>query len=381
MSEFAIANAQIVLPDDVVHGSVLVRDGRIAEIDRSGRVPVGALDFGGDYLLPGLVELHTDNLEKHVRPRPGVRWPMLSAVLAHDGQIASSGITTVFDALAVGVSEKDKDFLRRDMLQEAAVTVERAQHAGLTRADHFLHMRCEVAHEGVPAMLEPFLASDRTRLVSLMDHTPGQRQFTDIEKFREYYRGAHGFTDEQLEKMVEAGRREAEQHALPNRRRIVADCSGRPIRLASHDDSTEAHVAESLDLGLTISEFPTTIIAARASRAGGMRTIMGAPNVVRGGSHSGNIAAAELARLGLLDCLSSDYVPASLLHAAFLLHDQIEVPLPEAVAIVSLNPASMAGLDDRGAIELGRRADMVRVALAGDFPVVRAVWREGSRVA
>ena len=378
--EQVFANARIVTADEVFTGSVAISGDRIVAMDRGAAVPAGAMDLGGEWLLPGFVELHTDNLEKHVGPRPGVRWPMLSAILAHDAQIAAAGITTVFDAVAIGVSEKDKDFLRRDMLQEAVNTLLRIEKDGLGKTEHFLHLRCEVANEGVPDMVAPLLENPLARLVSLMDHTVGQRQFVDEAKFREYYQGRFGFNDAQMDAMIERGKQDAALYSDVNRRDIVAMCVARGVPMASHDDATLEHVEESLSLGLTIAEFPTTVVAAQAARDGGMRTIMGAPNVVRGGSHSGNISAAELARRGLLDCLSSDYVPASLGHAAFMLHDTEGVNLPDAVAKISINPARMIGLDDRGEIAIGKRADLVRIALADRIPVIRQVWRAGERV-
>jgi alpha-D-ribose 1-methylphosphonate 5-triphosphate diphosphatase len=229
-------------------------------------------------------------------------------------------------------------------------------------------------------MVAPLLESPLSRLVSLMDHTPGQRQFTDIAKFYEYYQGRFGYNDAQMAEMIARGQAEAELFSGPNRRAIVAMCIQRNLKMASHDDATPEHVAESLGLGLTISEFPTTVLAAEAARAGGMTTIMGAPNVVRGGSHSGNVSAAELARLGLLDALSSDYVPVSLGHAAFKLHNDDGIALPDAVAKISLNPARMLGLTDRGEIAIGKRADLVRLSLLDGLPIVRQVWRAGERV-
>ncbi len=377
-AELILTNAIIVTAAEAFPGSVVVRDGIVAAVDRGASAAPGSVDLAGDYLLPGLVELHTDNLEKHVAPRPGVRWPMRGAVLAHDAQIAASGITTVFDALTL--CEVRDNPVRADMLQDAAATIVATQSAGLLRAEHFLHMRCEVGHEAVVEIFQTFLDNPLLRLVSLMDHTPGQRQFVSVEKYFEYYEGRFGYSRTEMSDLVE--RRLAEQglFAEKHRRTIAGMCSIHRLPAASHDDATSAHIDEAVGFGLTIAEFPTTHEAAAAAHAGGMAVVMGAPNVVRGGSHSGNVSASTLAAAGLLDILSSDYVPFSLLHAAFLLHRELDMKLTEVVAKISLNPARIVGLDDRGEIAAGQRADLVRVATAGDMPVVRQTWRAGRRI-
>lgn len=374
-----LTNAQIVLDDEVITGTVRIEDGRIDDVSTGTSGLPEAEDLAGDYLCPGLVELHTDNLEKHVQPRPKVHWPTSSALLAHDAQVVASGITTVLDAIAVGgtLSEDVRDHLVR----ESSEAIHSFRADGLLRADHHLHMRCEVAHKDVLTLFEPFKADPLVRLVSLMDHTPGQRQFVNLEKLRVYYKGRHHLDDAAFEQMI-IDRKEAQALYSDKHRKALVEMArdaGHPI--ASHDDATVDHVEEAVEMGLTISEFPTTLEAARAANAKGMRTIMGGPNVVRGGSHSGNVSAGELAEEGLLDALSSDYVPASLLHGALLLNAKHGVALPKALATVTRNPADMVGMDDRGRIAAGKRADLVRFRRLGDgVPAVRRVWREGVRV-
>lgn len=376
--DLVLTGARIVGPDAVLDGTVAVRDGRIVGVSAGRSAARGAEDLDGDLLLPGLVEIHTDNLERHLQPRPGVYWPSpRAAALAHDAQVAAAGITTVLDAIAVGDYREGGE--RRRMLLDAVEAVGAAQADGLFRADHRLHLRCEVSDEGVLDLFDRMADHPLVRLVSLMDHTPGQRQFADIQMYRRFTRGKN-WTDAEFEEHLRDRMRQHARHAGPNRARILAMCRERGIPLASHDDTVPAHVDEAAEDGLTVSEFPTTLAAAERARLRGLAIVMGAPNVVRGGSHSGNVSALELAEVGLLDGLSSDYVPASLLHAAFVLHGRAGVPLPEAVACVTLRPAGMVGLSDRGAVEPGLRADLVRVRVVDDLPVVRAVWRGGVRV-
>lgn len=378
MTEQVIANANLVLRDRVVHGRVLLQDGLIADIDEGSHLSAGAVDLEGDYLMPGLVELHTDNMEKHFNPRPGVMWPSsLAAILAHDVQIAGAGITTVLDAICVG--EYNANQMRRHILVESVAAVKEAAGQGLLRAEHLFHMRCEVSDEMVEVMFKPYADDPLVHLVSLMDHTPGQRQWRNMDAFKKFYK-LEKLSDEELEAEM-AGRIAAQKAFAEKHRKAILELS-RPknLPLASHDDTTPEHVEEGRADGVTISEFPTTMEAARAARAAGMGIVMGAPNVVRGGSHSGNVSALELAREGLLDALSSDYMPTSLLHAVFVLAEKTEMSLPEAAATVSTNPASMLRMSERGEIAPGKRADLIQVHKSGETPVVRQVWREGARV-
>ncbi|MEX0732158.1 MAG: alpha-D-ribose 1-methylphosphonate 5-triphosphate diphosphatase [Aquisalimonadaceae bacterium] len=377
-SEQILDNASVVLDGEVIHGHVVIRDGHIADVG-TGRCNVPHTeDLDGDYLTPGLVELHTDNVERHLIPRPGVRWPTMPGILAHDAAIASAGITTVLDAIACG-SDHGKEW-RKDICDAVVDGIGEARAAGLLRAEHLLHLRCEVVAPDMPESFARNIDNSLVRLVSIMDHTPGARQFVDMDKFREYYKGKHGLNDAELEAVI-AERREMQARYAPiHRDQVVSACRQRNITLASHDDATVEHIEEAVALGVTISEFPTTIAAAETARQRGLATVMGAPNMVRGGSHSGNVAADDLAGLGLLDVMSSDYVPISLMEATWLLNERAGFTLPEAFRVVSGNPARLLGLTDRGEIAAGKRADLARVRKADHGPVVRQVWRQGLRV-
>ena len=376
--ETVLKNARIVLADEVVLGSLTIRGGRIADVTQG--VAHAGEDMEGDFLLPGLVELHTDNLERHYSPRPRVRWHPVASVLAHDAQVASSGITTVFDALRVGLDE-DAD-VEAPEVRGLADAIEESVANDRLRADHFIHLRCEVSASDCLDGFALFENDPRVKLVSLMDHSPGQRQFIDLDTYASYYKVKMKLSDEEFRRFCERRMGESQRNAGPNRRAIAQAARARGIILASHDDATREHVVEAAADGVRVAEFPTTAAAARASKEAGMAVLMGAPNVVRGGSHSGNVSARTLAQAGDLDILSSDYIPFSLLQAAFFLGEVVEgISLPQAVTKVSKNPAEAVGLADRGVIEPGRRADLVRVRLDGDIPVVRTVWREGRRVA
>ncbi len=374
-----LTNARIVLPARVIeNGWIAMTGGNIVEIGE-GEAPERGIDMGGDLLIPGLVELHTDHIEQHFLPRPGVVWHPLAAALSYDAQIAASGITTVFDCFRVGSDERKDVF--SDHVVTLSETVQNAQADGLLRARHLIHLRCEVCSPDVVTGTEAMLARRPADIISLMDHTPGQRQFRSIEKLKEYYRRASNMTEAQMERFMAERIDLHAQYAGPHRRALVALAQRHGIRLASHDDTTKEQVDEAVSDQVSIAEFPVTVEAAVASHAAGISVLMGAPNVVRGGSHSGNVAAIELAHAGVLDILSSDYVPASLLFAAFrLVKDVAGIDLPAAIRTVTATPAAAAGLHDRGTLEAGRIADIVRVSDGADVPVIRSVWCAGRRV-
>jgi alpha-D-ribose 1-methylphosphonate 5-triphosphate diphosphatase len=376
--ETVFTNARIVLEDSIVTGSIQIRDGKIADISE-GSAQNGE-DFEGDYLIPGLVELHTDHLEQHYSPRPGVRWNATAAIQAHDAQIASSGITTVFDCLRMG-SDEDGGFEQGEM-RAMADAIQAAERQGRLRSEHLIHLRCEVSADNVLDHFADFANDPYVRLVSLMDHAPGQRQFQTMDQYIFYYQKKRGLSDEAFKIFIDKRVEESERNSTPHRIAIAKVCADNGITVASHDDATLAHVDEAIGNGVKLAEFPTSLDAAKASHQAGMSVLMGAPNIVRGKSHSGNIAARDLAEKDVLDVLSSDYVPLSLLYAPFILADEVDsISLPKAIAMVSATPARTVGLDDRGRIATGLRADLVRVHRPEGVPVARAVWREGRRVA
>ena len=372
-----IGNARLVLPDRVVPGGLVIEGGLIAEVFE-GAAPANALDWGGDLLAPGLVELHTDNLEHHLLPRPGVEWPHDLAILAHDAQLAGCGITTVFDALRVGSIPglaHSSAYARQVASEINALT-----NAGALRITHLLHLRAEICSETLSEELALFTPRDRVRLVSIMDHTPGQRQFRDPRQYARWFDRGDGVDEARFNAHVALMTAVRARHGAGHEAAILAAAARLGAVLASHDDTTGAEVAGSAAHGVRIAEFPTTLEAARACRDHGIATMMGAPNLIRGESHSGNIAAADLARAGLLDILSSDYVPASLLAGAMRLAELWD-DLPRAMACVSDRPARAAGLADRGRLAPGLRADLIRLARRDGSAILRETWVGGVRVA
>ncbi|MGO1073017.1 alpha-D-ribose 1-methylphosphonate 5-triphosphate diphosphatase [Lysobacter sp. CA199] len=376
MTEILLDNARLILPGEVIEGHAVLADGVIRDFGPGRLNAPAAIDCAGDYLLPGLVELHTDNLEKHLLPRPGAHWPAAAALFAHDAQLLAAGITTALNAISVGEEDAEEAV---DPVAVLAALAQAREDGGL-RIDHAVHLRCELPCPDLPERLRPLLDTPELRLLSLMDHTPGQRQFHDLERYRSYSaRHGNARDDQQFHARLEHLRQLQRRHADAHRGVVIEMALARGLPLASHDDSDLSHVAEAVEAGACIAEFPVNMATAVAARAAGLLVLAGAPNLVRGGSHSGNVAAADLARAGALDALSSDYVPGSLLLAAFQLGEWASIGLPRAIAMVTRTPARAIGYSDRGEIAAGLRADLLRVRVVRGLPQVEAVWVGGKQ--
>ena len=370
-------NALVVAPTESFSGTVVLSDGVIKEVGRGRSSLPAAMDLNGDYLLPGLIELHTDNLEHFLMPRPKVHWPSyLTALLAHDSLVTAAGITTVLDSVFLGSCDPVSP--RPKMIEASLQAIRQGDDLGMTRAQHFLHLRCELPDEDLLPLFEKYYRNSNLKLVSLNDHTPGQRQWRDMASFRSYYRADH-MSEEKISLVIERQLEMQDKYLTANRLRVLELCREIGITLASHDDTTEEHIVEAAAAGVTISEFPTTFKAATKGREMGLKTICGGPNLVRGGSHSANVSARELAEANLLDAISSDYYPAGLLEAVFVLHHELAYSLDRAVATVTSTPADMVGLTDRGRIEPGLKADLIQVKVRDGLPLILHVWQGGSQ--
>lgn len=379
MIDTILANATLILPTETLRGQLRIVDGHIAEIAEGNTVPNGATDCGGDLVMPGLIELHTDNLERHIEPRPKVDWPHAAAIIAHDAELASVGITTVFDALRVGSVVSNSKTNYGEYARALADEILGLRSQGALRISHFLHLRAEVCSETLVEELAKFGPDDRIGIVSLMDHTPGERQFRDLTQLRKYVMGKHGISDAEFEEHVSAQKALSARLGPIHEAAAVAAARRYGAVLASHDDTEADHVVRSAEHGAHFAEFPTTVEAARACNAHGIKVMMGGPNLIRGGSHSGNVAAQDLAEADLLDIVSSDYVPSSLLSAALML-GEIWGDTARGIATVTAAPAAAAGLVDRGRLAPGLRADLIRVTRVGTAGAVRGVWVKGTRV-
>ena len=373
-------NYRLLLPTEEILGTLAIKNGMIIDI-QPGIVSQGQ-NGNGDYLLPGLIELHTDNLEKSISPRPGIRFPIEIAAVNHDRDLISSGITTVCDAIAIGDVTPKENSLRLHHYAPMIDAIAEGQSAGRFSCNHLLHLRCELGYEHLYDIVEPYGKHPLLALISLMDHTPGQRQFVNIDKYKEYYQGKHGVPETKMDEFIQMRLKNQRQHAVANRQSLVKMTQTKGISLASHDDATVDHVQEAIAEGVVLAEFPTTIDAAEEAHRNGLLVLMGAPNVVLGGSHSGNVSAMELVELDLVDIISSDYVPRSLLQSAFMISQQANKPLHEVIKLITLNSAKAVNLDNKiGTLEVGKKADFITVHNDGVVPRILEVHKNGQRIA
>lgn len=374
-----LTNAKLVLANEVVLGTLVLDQGHIQAVDQGLSSLPGAVDLQGDYLLPGLIDMHTDHLEKHIEPRPGVRWPGLQAVLSYEAQLKQAGISTVYDSLCVGNSLRKPE--RTDLLSPMLQGIAEARELGMLAVDHLLHMRMEITDPDLMTLFAPFIDHADIRLLSIMDHSPGHRQSPDVQSYKHKIKAHMGMSDLEVEEHVDFLLNASRTIGPSHRLQLCELAKARGWLLASHDDDSPEQVALAKQLGMSIAEFPTTLAAAAAAHAQGMATVMGAPNVINGGSHSGNVAAHELAAAGLLDILSSDYVPTSLLQACFLLaqRQDNDLNLAQAVALASNNVAKHLHLADRGRLEVGLRADLLQVRCWQQQAFVKQLWIQGKR--
>jgi len=289
-------------------------------------------------------------------------------------------VTTVCDAIAIGDAAAASPRLTEfgNMIE----VICQGQASGRFAVEHLLHLRCELSFEMVYEVTEKYADNPLLSIISLMDHTPGQRQFVRIDKFKEYYMGKHGITPEQMEEFIEFRQQEQQKYAPKNRQALVALSHAKGISLATHDDATVEHVQEAIENKAVIAEFPTTLEAAKASHDAGLKVLMGAPNLVLGGSHSGNVSAMELVSQNLVDIISSDYVPQSLLQSIFIIARKTGKPIYETMGLVTSNPAASIDLfHDRGSLEVGKRADFITVHDDGVVPRLMSTVCQGKRVA
>ncbi len=380
MTDTILANATLILPTEVIQGSLHMSGDRITGISQGAAVPTGAIDCLGDMVMPGLIELHTDNLERHIQPRPKVDWPHAAAIIAHDAELASVGITTVYDALRVGSVLSNEKTGYGEYARQLADEILSLRAQNVLRISHFLHLRAEICSETLVDEMAKFGPADRIGIVSLMDHTPGQRQFRDIGQLRKYVLGKHGATEADFQDHISNLTAISGRLGRLHETTAVAEARRYGAVLASHDDTTAAHVVVSAGYDAHFAEFPTTHEAAAACRAAGIKVMMGAPNLIRGGSHSGNVAAQALAEADMLDIVSSDYVPSALLSGALMLGD-LWGDMARGIATVTQAPAAAVGLADRGHLDIGARADVIRVTRIGTAGALRGTWVQGRRVA
>lgn len=374
-----LINARVVFADSVRDDvSILIENGLIAKVIENGSAATEhaeIIDLQGQLLMPGLIDLHCDALEKEVEPRPGVQFPLMFACAQVDRRNAAAGITTVYHALSFANHELGV----RNNATAAKVAASVQQWNELALVDNRVHVRYEVTDETAPPLLQKLLVEGKANMISFMDHTPGQGQFKDVAAYRAFHARTYHKTDQELDAML-AEKQHKAAGAFERIQSLAAVARDYGVAIASHDDDSPERITTVKAIGTTISEFPINKETAQAARSEGLYTIFGAPNVLRGQSQSGSMRAIEAITAGVADCLCGDYSPASMLPAALRAAELGNISLPEAVRLVTLNPALAAGLSDRGEIRPGLRADLISVREIIDMPQATQVWVAGRLV-
>lgn len=385
---YLITNGIIITEDALLENyDLLVRGNRIERIARRGEIEpipgMEAVDANGGYIAPGFIDIHSDYIEHMAAPRPTSLFDFRLSLRETEKVLISQGITTMYHSLSIVYNSieyqyrpiRDPDNVRKllDLIGET--------DNGSYLMRHRFHARFEIDNIEQVHNLKNYIAERKVHLVSFMDHTPGQGQYRDLEVYRKKIRGYNDVSDDSIDKLLE-GHRAKQTLTVDGMRDIARLARDNGIAIASHDDDTADKLELVRSFGTTISEFPITLDVARQAKEAGMFTVAGAPNVLLGGSHSGNLSAIEGVRHGAIDILCSDYYPASLLHAVFQLARECSLSLPEAVRMVTLNPAKAVRIDrEHGSIEEGKRADLLLIErVEPDFPVIAAVWVDGKMI-
>ncbi len=378
--QILIHNAKIVLPTTVIeNGWLLIEDGSIhalgTEVIRLHHKPATIINAAASFLLPGLIDLHCDTIEKLVEPRPGVRFSLPLALQEADLRLVASGITTEFHAVSLDDDEFSvrSDIFVRELCQVIAETRQSLRHK--------VHTRLELSSQRGYNAITELIAQGVVSMVSLMDHSPGQGQYRTEAAYREYIFRTTGKSHAEIDAFLLT--KKIQTLAIPDRIKSITQLARQAgLAIATHDDDTAVKVEQWPSLGINISEFPTTLEAAQKAHELGLAVCMGAPNVLRGMSSGGNLSALTAINAGVTDVLCSDYYPAAMLGAVFALVRQSILSLPEAVRLVTLNPAQAVGLAaEFGSLEVGKVADLLLVQSgASGVPVVERVFVGGKEV-
>ncbi|MBN2791893.1 MAG: phosphonate metabolism protein PhnM [Desulfuromonadales bacterium] len=378
-NNFSIINAQVVTPHEILEGAtVVVEQGRISEISPGRDKTAGAwIDAQGQYLLPGFIDLHCDAVERSIEPRPGTFFPTEVALYELDKNLAACGVTTMYHSLSFAENEIG---IRSNLMAAAVLRTVNNMRDNF-RVKTRVHTRFEITDSSAVAVLKQLIEENQVDLFSFMDHSPGQGQFKTIASFKNYYGPVYKKTDAEMNALISMKLQLRNGEAQRHMDELLSLCQEKRVPVASHDDDSPEKINWLKDRRVALSEFPINMETARAAKEKGIQTLLGAPNIFRGGSQSKNLSAREAVAQGLGDILCSDYAPLTLVHAVFTLRDLGLKSLPDAVGMTSLNPARAVGIDTRtGSIEVGKDADLTMVGNGLDFPRITRTFVKGREV-
>lgn len=369
--ETILRSKNVLINEKFISADLVIKGEFIQRIDVYGSNEV-AIDLGDKKIVAGIVDLHSDAIEKEIEPRHGATFPVELAVAELDKKLSMAGVTTMFHAIGFEENPKKKRSLYLAQHQIEEIYKANEKHLGV---DNFIHARFELSATDAVEPIKELIDLGMIRLLSLMDHSPGQGQFKTLEKFKTYYSNYYGLDDDEVQDVVNKKLNKDEDKIND----LINHAKKHNLTLLSHDDDCIQKLQGLLDIGVKISEFPLDLEVAKFAVSKGIATGMGAPNIVRGGSQSGNIAAIELVREGVCKYLCSDYHPTSMLQAVYRMKEDANLPLEKGFSMVTSTPAAYANLDDRGVIAEGKRADII-VIDDSNIPKVVLTIKDGESI-
>lgn len=368
-----IRSMNVLIDGEFKGADIVIQGDTITAVSAYKSIDV-AIDLGDKRIVPGFVDLHGDAIEKEIEPRPGARFPTAMAVVELDKKLSMAGITTMYHAVGFNDEELRKGRgteQSKELIEE--IYEANKKHLGV---DNLVHARFEITSESSLFTIKQLISEKKISMLSLMDHSPGQGQFKTMEAWKKYHLSTYDITDEDVEEYIKS---KTSKDKVGIVEELVAFVREHNIPILSHDDDCEEKLNTLKNLGVTFSEFPLNLEVAKKAKSMNISTGMGAPNVVRGGSQSGNIAAKQLVKEGVCDYLCSDYHPASLLMSPYRLKEDVDLALEDGFAMISSTPARLAGLEDKGEIAKGKKADIVIID-ESHFPKVVLTFKDGEVV-
>ncbi|MGA1932226.1 alpha-D-ribose 1-methylphosphonate 5-triphosphate diphosphatase [Arcobacter sp. YIC-464] len=351
--ETILRSKNVLINEEFVPADVVIKGEFIERIDEYGKNEA-AVDLGEKKIAPGIVDLHSDAIEKEIEPRPNATFPVELAVAELDKKLSMAGVTTMFHAIGFEENPKKKRSIDLAISQIEEINKANDKHLGV---DNYVHARFELSCDEAVEPIKEVISKGMVKLVSLMDHSPGQGQFKSLESFKSYYGSYYDLNEEELQKVIDKKTNKNEDKIND----LIAYAKEHNLTLLSHDDDCIEKLDGLLNLGVQISEFPLDLEVAKYAVSKGIATGMGAPNIVRGGSQSGNIAAIELVKEGVCKYLCSDYHPTSMLQAVYRMKEDANLDIAKGFSMVTSTPAAYGNLSDRGEIKEGKRADIIVV--------------------
>ena len=380
-----LTNGKIVLEDKILEGHDLLIEGeQIKSIEKTGIINednLEIMDVGGSYILPGFIDIHSDYIENIASPRPTSVMDFNLSLREAEKVLINTGITTMFHSLSFYGKDmfEVKPIRKKENVRKLMNIISEA-HNNEHLIRHRFHARFEIDAIDQVDFVKKYVAEGKIHLLSFMDHTPGQGQYRNMEIYKKTMKGYKDISDEEIGNLVKESQ-EKEKITLNTMKGMIKLAKENNISIASHDDDSFEKIELVKELGATISEFPITMEVAKKAKESGLYTIAGAPNVLLGGSHSGNLSAAEAINEGVIDILCSDYYPAAMLNSIFVLKEKYNKNLCEMVKLVTINPAKAVGMDNLvGSIKEGKKADILVVNYTDNIPLITNVFVDGKLI-